>query len=128
MVGAAMAMAGWAPRLVLLGAMVQAPPLDEPAVAPAHPREYTLDWQAPPECPNEAQLRQQVEALLTAAPEGDGTAHVTGIVEAHEGGYVLTLTTEFRGARETRGLRAPVCRELGDATALLLATALEPML
>ncbi|MEX1368685.1 MAG: hypothetical protein AB1Z98_36495 [Nannocystaceae bacterium] len=107
----------------LASSLARAQPI--PAEQPP-PAELELDWQAPPRCPNEEAIRARIETLLTGPPRGEGTVVVTGRIESREAGLRLRLTTDFRGRVEQRELEAPTCDELAEATAILLAIALEP--
>ncbi len=100
-----------------------------PAVPPPDfPAEIELDWQAPPHCPDADALRLRIEQLMGAPPRGEGTVVVVGRVEPTEGGLKLALSTDFRGRVERRELFGPTCDELAEATAIVLAVALEPEL
>lgn len=92
------------------------------------PAEIELVWEAPSQCPDDAALRARIEQMLSGPPRGEGTVRVTGTIEERAAGLSLTLTTDFRGQVERRELEAPSCDELGEATAILLAIALEPEL
>src|SRR5690606_11855922 len=51
---------------------------------------------------------------------------VEGDVTIQDDGVALVLVSTFHGRSERRELTAPDCGELGEATAVLLAVALEP--
>lgn len=100
-----------------------APEPDEP-----YPAELDLEWTAPAGCPSEDEVRGRIEALLTGPPRGEGVMKVAGSVREDPDGFRLVLATDFDGRTEERELTAEACAELGEATAILLAFALEPEL
>lgn len=79
-----------------------------------------LAWDAPPDCPDAAEVRQQLERLLDGSPERDASAR--GQITREDDGFVLRLEVDG-GAKE---LRAAECEPLGRAAALLLSIALSP--
>ncbi len=105
-----------------LGALAQ-PPIVPP---PPDPLELELEWIAPPGCPSAAEIEARLATLLPGDPAGEGVLAVRGVVTASPAGLDLVLVSTFRDQVERRELHAPDCRELGEATAVLLAVALEP--
>jgi hypothetical protein len=99
------------------------PPPVEPM---ADPLELELVWRAPPSCPDAEAIEARIRALLPGDPGGEGVLVVEGDVAITDEGAHLVLVSTFRGESERRELRAPDCAELGEATAVLLAVALEP--
>lgn len=111
--------------LALLGALLEVPTVVPPP-PPTDPLELEFTWNAPPECPTAAEIEQRIRALLPGEPVGTGVLYVEGEVATVEGGVELGLRSRFAGHDDRRTLRAPSCAELGEATAVLLAIALEP--
>lgn len=95
-------------------------------VPPADPLALELTWRAPAGCPSAAEIEQRIRALLPGDPSGEGVLQVDGEVVVVDGGVALSMRSTFAGHSEQRTLRAPSCGELGEATAVLLAIALEP--
>ena len=93
-----------------------------------HPAELELRWTAPAGCPDDEDVRERIEALLTGPPRGEGVMKVAGSVTEAPSGFRLVLATDFDGHAENRELSAEACADLGEATAILLAFALEPEL
>lgn len=82
-------------------------------------------WSAPPECPVEAQVRADIERLGGVALD-DGALTVRGTA-VHEGGgaWRVDLAIAGRdGVTHTRRVVGASCREVADATALIVALAL----
>lgn len=111
-------------RLALLLMRAWVEPAEVPP--PPDPRELELVWRAPPGCPTKADIEGRVRALLPDEPNGDGILHVEGDVTLDDAGAHLVLVSTFGGVQERRELESPQCTELGEATAVLLAVALEP--
>ena len=98
----------------------------EPSSAPAG---LELHWEAPPECPDRAQLLAAIDATLGEVTEGEGSAlRVRGNVRAEPTtGFVLRLELDD-GHAGTRELRGTSCKELTDAAALVIAMTIDPRL
>jgi hypothetical protein len=109
---------------VLLAASLLVQPVEVPP--PPDPRELELVWRAPQRCPTRDEILRRIDVLLPGAPNGDGLLHVEGDVTVDESGARLQLVTTFRGTTERREITAADCHALGEATAVLLAVALEP--
>lgn len=93
------------------------------------PAEYSLDWQAPPECPSAAEIEAQVGALTDEQLDGEGTMLVRGVVRHDDAGpYRLELTTTVGEREAVRELEASDCIDLGQAVALVVAVTLVPSL
>jgi hypothetical protein len=108
-----------------LAALVQPPVVPSPPDRP-DPLELQLEWHAPAGCPTAAEIDARLRSLLPGDPAGEGVLVVRGEITASPSGVDLVLVSTFRGQVERRELHAPDCRELGEATAVLLAVALEP--
>ena len=93
------------------------------------PPDVMVRWTAPPECPDlpavEDAISERLRGLAgTRAVEADavveGRAHVDG------GEYVLDLTVQFETAVASRQIRGRDCGLLARATAVVVATAIDP--
>jgi hypothetical protein len=95
-----------------------------PVAEPAIP----LRWEAPAECPDEAEVQRRAATLLTASavdvgvPSFEASAHV----EATADGYALELRISGGDDAGVRRLAARDCSELAQATALIVAIAIDP--
>lgn len=101
----------------------------EPAVPPPPtPARWELEWEAPSGCPDAAAIREQVAALVPKPGEGEGVLYVDAAIAPRGDAFVLTLRTDFAGRHDEREVRAPVCGELAEAVALVVAISLDPAL
>lgn len=107
----------------LLAWATASPPAIPP---PPDPLTLELTWNAPAGCPDAAAIEGRIAELLRGRSAGEGVMTVAGEVVIGESGATLVLTTSFRGHDERRELAAADCSELSEATAVLLAVALEP--
>lgn len=87
-----------------------------------------LHWTAPAECPSEAQVFSRIEQLLAGSNVMTSsrllvTARTQQLADAS---YEASLTYEVDGLRNTRVLHAVTCDALAAATALIVATAIDP--
>jgi hypothetical protein len=91
-------------------------------------QEPALTWQAPEGCPARgawlSSLRSRVDdaAWNEAAPKLRASVRI----DTTETGYVLQLDTELDGAPGQRRLEAARCEELVEASALIVAFAIDP--
>lgn len=113
---------------MLVAALALAAVLEPAPPVPPPPSPATLDlrWTAPASCPTADEIRQRYLAMLSAPPAGLGTMVVDARVDNHGTRWTLLLVTHFDGGADERTLEAPSCAALADATAMLLAVALEP--
>ncbi len=83
-------------------------------------------WDAPAACPDREALLERTRARL---PEhARGPAAIRGQVRTSASGYALTLELVVADGPPTRReLEAPLCDELVDAAALVVAVALDPV-
>ncbi|HEY1536837.1 MAG TPA: hypothetical protein VGF76_22600, partial [Polyangiaceae bacterium] len=99
------------------------------AAAEATPARVSLHWTAPDECPDDAQLVHQIEALLgqSLLEAGEQTLTVRATAQGDAGrGYAAKVS--FTGAQgtEERYLEHPSCENLVQALALVIALAIDP--
>ncbi|HWB76211.1 MAG TPA: hypothetical protein VG755_14675 [Nannocystaceae bacterium] len=111
-------------ELLLSAASLLAEPVDVPT--PPDPRELELVWRAPERCPTQADILRRLDVLLPGDSNGEGVLHVECDVTVDPSGARLQLVSTFRGTTERREITADDCGALGEATAVLLAVALEP--
>ncbi|MEM7153311.1 MAG: hypothetical protein AAF799_10750 [Myxococcota bacterium] len=98
------------------------PPPTEPEPAPAPP----LRWSAPVSCPSPDAVQRGIEQRLgrrLLEREVEARAEITEDAQ----GYHLTLRTTTSGFSEERTLSANDCVALADATALMIALAIDPV-
>lgn len=79
-----------------------------------------LDWEAPPECPQAATVRQKLDALLGEAAAKKGGLRADAHIARVNGRYRLLLTVhDEKGARD-RTIDAEACDDLAGAAAVML--------
>lgn len=93
---------------------------------PPDPLELELVWRAPAGCPTQSDIERRLSELLPGDPAGEGVLHIDAVVTLDVAGAHLALASSFRGVTERREITTTDCRELGEATAVWLAVALEP--
>lgn len=98
----------------------------EPSSEPAG---LELRWDAPPQCPDRAQLLAAIDATLGEVAEGERRSlRARGRVRADpQAGFVVRLELDD-GHASTRELRGTSCEELTDAAALVIAMTIDPRL
>lgn len=100
--------------------------------APAEPSEqrtpaaYELTWKAPPGCPTQEQLREGIAALVPDPSGGEGVMFVDATVVQLPQRFSVRIVTDFAGHVDERTVESATCTDLGDATALVVAVALQP--
>jgi hypothetical protein len=94
--------------------------------SPVHAQQLSIDWQAPANCPDQAELRARIAQLL--ADSGSHVAHVQvqGQINRAEDGWTLRLELTLDAQPAVRLLRARDCKSLSAATVGLVAIALQP--
>ncbi|MFY0540734.1 hypothetical protein [Nannocystis pusilla] len=97
-----------------------------PATAAGADGSWQLSWQAAPECPRAAEIEARVTALLGGSPGGP-QLRVRAAVERTGDEWRLHLLARRGGASQRRVLRHRDCATLGEATALLVALAVDPV-
>jgi hypothetical protein len=79
-----------------------------------------LTWEAPPECPQAAAVRQKVDALLGSGARKTVQLRATGRIVRSEGRYRLTLTVQEQNRPRNRSIDAETCDDLAGAAAVAL--------
>jgi hypothetical protein len=93
----------------------------------AQPASFSLSWQAPASCPDEAHVRHAVEQLLGEGPPPPAHVSARAVVEQTASGHWnVRLTTVRDGASGERVVESESCQSLADATALILALTIDP--
>ncbi len=104
---------------------------------PTPPSNFELTWLAPPGCPTQSEVRNQVELILGGPPRISGgirlVAHgrVTAPDVDRAWQVELTVTTHSKDMASstripTRTIRAASCGEVAGATAVVLAILIDP--
>lgn len=104
-----------------------APSEAEPTTSPAA-EAVQLTWEAPAACGDEAAVRRGLAAYLredTAVEAGTGV-RAEAVVEEVDGVFRLRLRTETSSGVTTRETTAEDCSVLVEATALIVAIAVDP--
>jgi hypothetical protein len=106
--------------LALSGAALAA---DEPA-AP-----IVLRWAAPPGCPTESEVRDDVDRVLGGAPAATSPRHLRAeavVTRAGTGGFRIHLVTDMGGSLGEREFGGPTCRAVAKAAAVIVALTFDP--
>ncbi len=119
--------------LLLVASLHGAPPspggveLPPPLPVVSERTAIELEWNAPPGCPDADRFIGAVGRLLATTIDLDPTAAIAVRAEISSGpqDYELALFVETAEVVEERRLHAPNCGELGDAAALVVATAVD---
>ena len=113
---------------LLLGLRLAAPQIPPPPPEDPFPAAFELTWDAPAGCSSAAAIEARVAALLEGVARGEGVAVVHATVTQAPDGVTMALTTTYAGRSDARTVTSASCASLEEATALLLAIALEPRL
>jgi hypothetical protein len=91
---------------------------------------YQLTWQAPPACPSGTEVSREISELTAASASARQVTPIVAnaIVLSDAAGFSMTLTLRDAGVERSRHIGAPTCEELGHATALIVALAIDPAL
>ncbi len=84
-----------------------------------------LEWQAPPDCPERADVLREAERLL-ANTTVRSSLRASGKIEPSAGRFVLELSTELGETRGFRRLEASSCGDLLEPAAVVIALAIDP--
>ena len=96
--------------------------------ARAEPPRVALRWNAPDDCPDDAELIHAVEDFLgqTLAEAREQQLSVTVNVAGTDGAFAAKLRFKGSGGVEERYLEHPECSKLMEASALLIALSIDP--
>ncbi len=85
-----------------------------------------LDWQAPAACPDASFVIRRVEKIRHGAKRDVGTVIVHARIERRSPErFELVLTVRANGAEETRSVAASSCMALAEASAVVIALAID---
>jgi hypothetical protein len=101
------------------------------AVALGQPsRHFDLTWLAPAGCPDAPDVTREIDELVASSSANPPRSAIlaNAMVAADEGGFTLILSIRDNEGLHQRKLEAPNCSELGHATALIVALAIDPAL
>jgi hypothetical protein len=88
---------------------------------------WSLAWEAPADCPSEANVRDAVAQLLgTSAPPPASVSARAVVQRTSSDHWIVQLTTVREGARGERVVEATSCPSLANATALIVALTIDP--
>lgn len=98
--------------------------------APAEPADLEFSWDAPPECPTEADVRFRVGALLEGVrvPPKERLTAIARVRQDDTAMWDLRIWLVGQDSTRQRILRNRDCEALAQATALILAIAIAPEL
>jgi len=88
---------------------------------------WSLAWEAPADCPSEANVRDAVAQLLGAGAPPPASVSARAVVQRTSSDHwIVQLTTVREGARGERVVEATSCPSLANATALIVALTIDP--
>ena len=79
-----------------------------------------IQWQAPPDCPQEGDVRERIRKLI-GSRQPDGHLQAEGTIVRTAGHFRLALTVRFGDIVGTRSIDSSSCEDLAGATAVELA-------
>jgi hypothetical protein len=106
--------------IAFLGATLAGPPAGGAV-------EIELEWSAPASCPRADEVRTQIDELLPSEVDTPLQLSVRALVHETGGAYELELAMELADAHDERRVRAASCPDLARATALVVATMIDPI-
>jgi hypothetical protein len=86
----------------------------------------TLEWKAPPACPDGESVRARAQAMLAKSAAKAQEVRAQGVVLAKSGTHLLTLRMQIDERTVSKKLEAHDCEVLGDTAAWLIAVAIDP--
>lgn len=93
-------------------------------VAPA----LDLVWTAPPACPDQRSVEEDVARHLSGSSREDAQTHAQVDVTQTEAGFAVRLAVQTDDAQIEREFVAGVCADAAETTALLIAMSIDPLL
>ena len=98
------------------------------AAATARAEPATVTWKAPAICPDQAEVREDVERLLgrKLATASEKPFSARGVVSSAENRWQLRLELETAEGVRRRSVEGKSCREVTDAGAVIIALAIDP--
>jgi hypothetical protein len=114
--------------LALTSSSVRAEPAPETSASATAP---TLTWVAPAPCPSAETLSREVEHLLKqplSTPRAQAMQVDAVVTKVADGDYEVRIAALTAQGRSERTIRDADCTRLGEASALVIALAIEPTL
>jgi hypothetical protein len=105
-------------RSLIAGGLLAASPLQA-----AQPLD--LSWQAPPGCPQESAVREQIRAIVPASMLESGNLQAAGTVTRVDKRFRLTLVLTFGNVRGERVIESDSCSDLAGAAAVAMGLLLQ---
>ncbi len=96
------------------------------ATASASDSPLELMWQAPAECPSEADVHADVEKRLGGSASGKHVLARARVTHREDSSWQVVLSTTQAGTSGERTLDGPTCVAVARATALILALTIDP--
>jgi hypothetical protein len=117
----------WRHIVATAAAFAGAPLASTYAQSPEPAPAVAIAWQAPKECPDTAYIEREIARLLAgSSPPSSLRLRARADVTREIEGWRLDLTTTSVHGTGRRTITAETCRALADATALILALAVDP--
>jgi hypothetical protein len=117
-------------RWASVGGLLVALLLQPVAAPPAAPPPVELAWEAPPGCPDAKRILGEIARLLASTEPGPHRKRVRASAQPRrtiEGSWRLQLVVgDDRGETARRTLASRSCMVIADATALIVAIAIDP--
>lgn len=112
----------WALALAMVG------PPTTPTAAGGHAPSVALTWHAPAGCPTQQDVLGAVERLVgdAPAPGGSPAAAEATVHAVADRGYIVELEVVVPTGKTQRTAAGRTCREVADATAVLVASLVNP--
>jgi hypothetical protein len=88
----------------------------------------TIEWNAPPGCPDAAQVRAAIGSMV-GAPSADREASLVAratITRVASGRFILQMQIDAGGVSEAKTIDAEACPTLADAFTVIVAFAIDP--
>lgn len=121
-------MLGIGATLVALGLVALGPPVLPDGSAALDEAAIDLHWDGPPECEGEAALSERMTELLPALPVREGgSIDVRVGLEAVAAGWAVVVELDSALGLDRREFVAESCAVAIDASALVIAVALDPV-
>ncbi len=86
----------------------------------------TVEWHAPPECPDAAAFTRRVSALLPERDDLEATAFVT-VAADPQGGFTAEVRCVLANTATVRQVHGAACESVADAAALMLAVQIDAL-
>ncbi|MEM7155627.1 MAG: hypothetical protein AAF799_22445 [Myxococcota bacterium] len=91
------------------------------------PQPIELRWDAPSSCPSSDAVRDEIATLLARSRNQGEAVRAEATVVPDGEAFRLRLSVVTRSGRDERSIRDPSCEPLAHATALVVATLMDPI-